>query len=649
MKSDVRPLGGRAKTFVVHFLLVAAVWVVFGQTARHQFVDYDDPQYVCRNQRVLDGLSAQGVIWALTTRHAGNWHPLTWLSHMLDSQLFGEWPGGHHLTSVALHAASALLLFGFLRRMTGSIWPSAFAAALFAVHPLRAESVAWVAERKDVLSGFFFMLTLWAYVGYVRRTFSWARYLSVAAAFAIGLMAKPMLVTVPFVLLLLDYWPLKRAGAIWSREGQGGIAFGRLMLEKVPLFVLAAVSCVLTVWAQSSAVRSLEELPVAARVANAVAAYVGYLRQMIWPAGLAVFYPHPGNSLPGWRTLLDLLLLAAISAGALACARKRPYVLVGWLWYLGMLVPVIGLLQVGEQAMADRYTYLPQIGLYLALAWWWADVAGAHLSRRWASTVPLVLLAALLVCARRQVSYWRDSEKLWSHALECTPDNYTAYCSLGTEMLNRGLATEAVDQYRRALKVRSDYPIAHNNLGLALAACGKHGEAIAQYQVALEIAPRYADALCNLGFELERRGLTNQAAIYYAEALGAEPDHAEAHVNLGNLLRGSGQIGKAIHHYREALRSKPAFALAHNGLGAALFQNGQTEEGIAHLQKAVELSPGCADARGNLSIAHNALGLALAHRGQFDEAIAHFQRALDIKPENADARRNLAAARRSKP
>ena len=351
--------------------------MVFGQTVRHEFINCDDDQYVYENPQVARGFTAQGIVWAFTHFHSANWHPLTWLSHMLDCQLYGlNHPGGHHLTNVLLHAASAILLFLVLRQMTGDLWPSAFVAALFAIHPLHVESVAWVAERKDVLSGLFFMLTLAAYVGYARRPFSLLRYLLVTVLFALGLMAKPMLVTLPFVLLLLDYWPLGRIGAAVPQSPQqarlprqSSLALRRVLLEKLPWLVLTAASCVVTRFAQQTALVSTERLPLPSRIANALVSYVAYLGQFFYPVGLAVLYPYPQSTLPIWKIVGALLLLVGISLAVLACRRKCPYLLVGWLWYLGMLVPVIGLVQVGDQSMADRYTYLTQIGLYIALAW----------------------------------------------------------------------------------------------------------------------------------------------------------------------------------------------------------------------------------------------------------------------------------------
>ena len=366
---------------VVCGLLLLAVALVFGQTVQHGFVNYDDNGYVSDNPQVTKGLTVQGIGWAFTTTHGSMWGPLTWLSHMLDCQLYGLHSWGHHLTNILLHAATTIILFLVLRRMTGDLWPSALVAALFAVHPLHVESVAWVAERKGLLSGLFFVLTIGAYVGYVRHRFSLLRYLAVVVLFALGLMAKPMVVTLPFVLLLLDYWPLGRivvgtrrvpsaAGpAAGEQTAHGVCLLRRLVVEKIPLFALAAASCVAAPFTQGEAVASLNAIRLSSRITNALVSYVAYVGQFFSPVGLAVFYPHPGSSLPIWKAVGALALLVGVSAAAVAWRRRYPWVFVGWFWYLGTLVPMIGLVQIGGHAMADRYTYVTQIGLYLALAW----------------------------------------------------------------------------------------------------------------------------------------------------------------------------------------------------------------------------------------------------------------------------------------
>ncbi len=407
-------MGTRWQTWAICGFLLCAVFLVFGQTVRHEFIDFDDDLYVYQNTHVTQGLTAQGIGWAFTARVANNWHPLTWLSHMLDCQLYGLNAGGHHLTNVLLHATNAILLFLLLGRMTGALWRSAFVAAVFAIHPLRVESVAWVAERKDVLSGLFFMVTLWAYVGYVRHTFSLRRYLTVALLFALGLMCKPMLVTLPCVLLLLDYWPLGRLAA----KGANGAGLAndmqsprpasplRLIVEKIPLFALAVASCVVTPLAQGIAVATTEQLSLSSRVANALVSYVVYIGQVFYPLGLVPFYPHPKDGLPIGSVAGAALVLSAITIAVVVLRRRCPYLFVGWFWYVGMLVPVIGLVQVGMLAMADRYTYLPQIGLYVALTWALAELAPVWRYRRWAYGIgaSLVLLG-FMGATFRQTSF----------------------------------------------------------------------------------------------------------------------------------------------------------------------------------------------------------------------------------------------------
>ena len=428
-------------------LLLLMVAIVFARTVQCDFVNFDDNAYVYNNPQVAHGLTGESIAWSFTAFHSCNWHPLTWLSHALDCQLYGtQHPGLHHLTNVLLHAAVAILLFLVLWRMTGSLWPSAFVAAVFAVHPLRVESVAWVSERKDMLSGLFFMLTLGAYLHYVRHPFSWARYLLVIVMFALGLLAKPMLVTLPFVLLLLDYWPL---GRITSR-GWGGsctatpgatvqlspqLKRGRqeclphLIAEKLPLLLLAGAECMATSAAQQKALVPVDIVPISSRIANAVVSYVAYLGQFFYPVGLSAFYPHPQDSLPMWKIAVAATVLIGISLAVVLAWRRIPCLFVGWFWYVGMLVPVIGVVQVGSQAMADRYTYLPQIGLCIAVTWSAAAVGQIFLSakknagyRRWAGGVASALvLAALMACASQQTTFWQNSETLWTRAVACAP------------------------------------------------------------------------------------------------------------------------------------------------------------------------------------------------------------------------------------
>ena len=567
---------------VVCALLLLAVGLVFGRTVGHEFVNYDDGNYVSANPAVAGGLTAAGIRWAFTQRHADNWHPLTWLSHMLDVRLYGLNAWGHHLSSVLLHAAAAIALFLLLRSLTGRLWPSALAAALFAIHPLRVESVAWVAERKDVLSGLLFMLTLGAYVRYVRRPRSAVRYLAVFALFALGLMAKPMLVPLPLLLLVLDWWPLGRLAPADTarRPGQrawrlGGLTLPpALLLEKVPLLALAAVSSALTLWAQQETRLPGAVLGFGLRLGNAVVAYADYLVLFFAPTGLAVFYPHAESALPRWKIAAAAATLLAATAAALALRRRLPHLLAGWLWYAGMLVPVAGLVQVGRQGMADRYTYLPQIGLGVALAWTAAAACRRRALGRWVRQASLAAIALLAGLAWRQAGFWRDSETLFTRALAVTSGNF----------------------------------VAHANLGVALHERGRIDEAIVHYRAALELQPGFAEIQYDLGNALAARQQPEEAAEHYRQALALRPDYAEAHYGLGNALAARQQVDEAIAHYRLALIAKPTLVEAHFNAGVLLANRGRLEEAVAHYRSALEIRPDYARARENLSRALAALG-----------------------------------------
>jgi tetratricopeptide (TPR) repeat protein len=552
-------VGRDALAFVA---LIGLTWAVFGQTLRHDFVNFDDHAYVYETPEVTNGLTLQGVAWAFTHDHARNWHPLTTISHMLDCQLFGLNAGGHHFTNVLLHTIAVVLLFLLLRQLTGTFWRSAFVAAVFAVHPLRVESVAWIAERKDLLSAIFFMLTLAAYVRYARRP-SIGRYLTMSILFALGLMSKPMLVTVPFVLLLLDYWPLARSQKSEVR-GQKTRSWLQLIAEKVPLLVLSAVSCAITFFVQKRGPLQIDQLPFIWRLKNAIVSYVAYLWQMLWPSKLAVFYPHPNNSLLSWQIILALCLLVGISAIVLALRQGRPYLLTGWLWYLGMLVPVVGIVQVGEQARADRYTYLPQIGLYLALTWLIVDLAktwrvGRELLAICAST--LVLLLSWL--ASVQASYWKSSETLWDHALAVTSDNDVAHNNLGFLLLRRGQLDNAISHFESALKIRTGNAERHYNLGLALIHNnlanallwkGRITDAIPHYEEAVTLRPDYADAHYNFGFALMQFDRVDDAIAQWQKTVSLQPNDIEAHITLGQALDRVGRTENAMVEYEAALQ-----------------------------------------------------------------------------------------------
>jgi Flp pilus assembly protein TadD len=563
------------------------------------FIVFDDNGYVTENAEVKRGLDAEAVAWALTTGAQANWHPVTWTSHMLDVSLFGLDAGKHHLTSLVLHTANAVLLFLLLVRMTGAPWRSAFAASLFALHPLHVESVAWIAERKDVLSTFFWLLTTWTWLRYLDvRTPS--RYALVVTFYALGLMSKPMLVTLPFTLVLLDVWPLERA------------AFPPLLREKLPLFAMSAVSCVVTFAVQhaAGAVQSLQRVPFGERVGNALLAYASYLGKTFWPASLSVFYPYPeGSRLLTTASIGSLLLLAGVTAAAWRSARTAPFFAVGWIWYLVTLVPVIGLVQVGGQAMADRYTYVPLIGIFIAISWGLELIARGRRVVRWAAVgAAAVALGAMLVVTRAQVGYWAGDVPLFRHAHRVTSGHWLAHNNLGRAFYAEGRVDEAIAEYRAALAISPGYSDAHYNLGIALARDGRRPEAIEEFNEALRLAPRFAAAHNNLGGVLAEDGRTEEARAHYEEAIRLDPTNAEAPYNLGNVLFAAGRFEAAIAQYERALALNPDRAEAHNNLGNALVSAGRPAEAIEQYEQALRLNPELAEARANLRAVKSRLG-----------------------------------------
>jgi len=559
---------------MISLFLIVATALVFWQVTEHDFINYDDDVYVTENPHVNRGFTTQGFIGSFTRFHGSNWHPLTWLSHMLDSHLFGLKSGFHHLTNLLFHVINTLLLFFLLRRMTSATWCSAFVAALFALHPLHVESVAWIAERKDVLSTLFWMLTLWAYVRYCERVTVF-RYFLILIFFTLGLMAKPTLVTLPFVLFLLDYWPLGRLQLAHSiedrnREYQRTTIF-HLVWEKVPLLALSVVSCIVTFLAQQKggAVTSLDVLPVKVRIANALVSYVGYVGKMIWPHDLAVFYPHP-ETIPMWQAAGSGLLLLCLSFVFFMAIRSHPYLVVGWLWYLGTLIPMVGLVQVGDHSVADRYTYIPLIGLFIMISWGIPDLMSKWRYRRNVLSISAGLtLLALALCTWFQLRHWKDSVTLFEHTVNVTTDNY----------------------------------LAHNNLGIGFVQQGKYDEAIEHYQEALRIKPEWAQARYNLGVARTRQGKFDEAIQDSLKALQKDPNLARARLNLANALLSRGQIQAAIENYQEAIRIKPDYARAHSNLGVVFMRQGRIDDAISHLKKALRINPDDERIRFNLDLA----------------------------------------------
>jgi tetratricopeptide (TPR) repeat protein len=646
----------------------------------HTFVDYDDADYVTANPQVQAGLTWAGIKWAFTAGHASNWHPVTWLSHMLDCQLFGEQAGAHLLVNAVLHTLNSILLFLLLRRWTGAHWPSAVVAALFAWHPLHVESVAWISERKDVLSTLFFLLTLDAYGRFVDRRkltpVGWRpvllspAYWGAMAFFALGLMSKPMLVTLPFVLLLVDYWPLGRL--TFSDPKSSARALAGLALEKAPFFVVCALSSLVTYLVQQKGGAVSQALSLGDRVANAIVSYGRYLGKMFWPVDLSVLYPHPGQW-PLSTVLLCSLVLLAITVVAVARIRRWPFFTVGWFWYVGTLVPVIGLVQVGIQSMADRYSYIPLIGSFVAMVWgltYWNSL------RRWGVAwlaVPAGLaLGACLVLTSRQIEVWRDSESLFQNAVRVTANNYLAHNNLGYYYSSKGQVDRAIEHYRQSIAIHPSYDDALNNLGFALAGRRQFAEAIGYYEAALRVRPRHVEVHNNLGNALSELGRIDEAIAHYQVTLAQKPDHADAHNNLGIALAMKGKLAEAIPHFQNAIRFKPKYASAHSNLGNALAAQGKLDEAIAQYQETLRLNPSDAQAHNNLGNvfmeqgkveqgvasyrealrlntdnpeAHCNLGIALLRQGNRPEAIRHFSESVRLRPDYEPAKRQLEALR----
>ncbi len=600
MKKWSVPSGGRGQMLAPALALGLMAALPYLRGIDNAFIEFDDPEYVTTNIHVLKGLTWEGISWAMTTFSLGNWHPLTWLSHMTVVSLFGIEPRWHHAANILLHALNTGLLFLALARLTGAPWRSAFVAALFGVHPLHVESVAWVAERKDLLAGLFFMLVLLAYERYARRGKK-VHLLAVTLFLALGLTAKPMLVTVPFLLLLLDLWPLGRAP--W------------LLLEKAPLFALSLASCVVTFLAQGKAIAALESLPLGARLANAVVSYAAYLGKTVWPASLTILYPYRPHS--PWAVLGAALLLAALSWVMLSRFRRAPFLTIGWFWFGGMLVPVIGIVQVGDQALADRYTYLPLIGIFAALAWGVPRVVPERWQRAPALAVAAGAALVLLTWTSWvQVGLWKDSPTIFRHTLALTSGNWLIENNLGSTLYREGKFDEAEIHLREAIRIMPNDPEAHNNLGNALYSQRNLDGAIVEYRAAISLRPDLPEAHNNLGNAMLNKGELDAAIIEYRETIRLAPDNPKAYSNLGSALFGTGKLDEAIAQYREAIRLLPDFANARYNLGNALEARGLLDEAVVQYQNALRIRP-------DLVMAHERLAAVLERLGRHAEARRH--------------------------
>jgi tetratricopeptide (TPR) repeat protein len=683
------------QVLVICLFVAAAAMIAFWQVNQCDFINYDDPIYVTDNIHVKSGITLGSIQWAFTTGHSANWHPVTWMSHMLDVQLFGLKPRWHHLTNLLFHIANTLLLFFVFLRMTKAPWKSAFVAALFALHPLHVESVAWVAERKDVLSTFFWMLTMAAYIHYVehrtedgekwtgilRFPSSVFRYSAVLIFFALGLMAKPMLVTLPFVLLLLDYWPLQRFEPKKSaqqfrtevnksltankRKGKSSrkhttsrsveleekpadhkyqwALIRPLLREKIPLFALAVVSSIVTfiVQQKGGAVKSIEAISPGVRIANAFVSYIIYIGKTIWPVNLAVFYPHPG-SFPLWQPLGAVLLLTAVTISVIRTAKRLPCLTMGWLWFTGTLVPVIGIVQVGTQAMADRYTYIPLIGLFIMAAW-----GIPELLKKWQPTHPprketlfassaLVLLSLFMV-TRTQVGYWRNSIALYDHGLKVTSHNDVILCNRGFAYGKLGNQRQAISDYDRAIEINPKYADAYSNRGIAYGELGNQRQAISDYDRAIEINPKDVESYNNRGVVYRKLGDYKRAIEDYDRAIEINPKSVEPYYNRGFAYGELGDHRQAIENYTMAIEINPELALAYINRGAAYRELGNLRQAISDFDKAVENNP-------ELALAYINRGAAYRELGNLRQAISDYNRAIEINPDYAKAYYNRGIA-----
>jgi tetratricopeptide (TPR) repeat protein len=693
------------KYLIIIFLIVAS-FTAFGRIVANDFINFDDTVYLTENHHIKSGININTIKWAFGAVVSSNWHPITLLSHALDWSLFGANAGGHHFVSLLLHIGAVLFLFLFLHKTTQSLWPSAIVAALFALHPLRVESVAWAAERKDVLSMFFGMAALYAYAFYAEDKKT-SKYFFCLFLFVLSLMSKPMLVTLPFLLLLLDYWPLERWQRVLnplpndkiqvavshpqkkkskkSKEvviGEKKISVpvkssrqiaSSLLWEKIPFIILTIISSMVTIWAQNNggAIASLDKLFFSDRIINAIVSYVAYLDKIFWPVDLTVFYPY--NSLPpSWQVFGATLILIGISVAVIFAIKKAPFLFVSWFWYVGTLVPVIGLVQVGRQAMADRYTYLPSIGIAIMLTWGLLYlISKKRLHKIILFPAAVLVLFVFTILTWQQCDYWKNSRSIFSHALSITKNNYLAHNNLGVALAEDGKNDQAIVHYLAALEINPFYDSSHGNLGVALAAEGKNKEAVAQYLAAIKINPLNDYAHCNLGVALAAQGKNEEAIAQYLAAIKINPANADAHYNLANLLMKQEKMNEAANHYRQAIKINPEHEGAHYNYAEVFVKQGNIDQAIEHFREAARIKPSSFKALNNLGVhlekqlrhdeaihfyrlalpvepqnpgLHFNLGVALGNKGNLKEAVEHFRRAIELKPDFAEARRALKLA-----
>ena len=631
----------------IYLALALTTLAVFWPVHSFGFLNYDDLGHVTENRHVAGGLSLDGIIWAFTTNYFGNWHPLLWLSYMLDCQLHGLEPGWYHLTNLFIHIFSTLLLFAALKRMTAATWRSAFVAAAFALHPLHVEPVAWIATRNHILSSLFWMLTMFAYARYVEKPAT-GKYLLTLLFFAFGLMSKPMVVTLPFILLLLDYWPLAR----FERK-----TLRFLVCEKIPFFILSVILSVVTFFVSRSfgAMVAVDVISPAIRIANAFISYAKYIWKMFWPAGLAVHYPHPGQSLSMYQAVAAAVSLLAVSILVIRVAKGRGYLLSGWLWYLVTLVPVIGLVQAGAQAMADRYTYIPSIGIFIIVAWGLSELLEKWRYRKVILGISaFIILLTWSVCARYQMRFWPDSMSLFEHAIEVTKHNDVAQFGLAKAFREQGKLDQAIEHYTESLRISPNYPHVHVDLGIALFEAGKADQAVEHFNQALRLKPDFADAHTNLGYALIRQGRFNEAAVHLRKAIVLDPYAAKAHYHLALLLAREDKIDETITHLRQAVAARPNWLLAMNDLAWILAINHQAElrdprEAIQLAERACKLTD---YKRPDLL---NTLAAAYASADRFSEAVAAAEKALQLAEPlglnelTEDIRNSLGLYRAGKP